>query len=187
MRRINVQDDDIMNKKISRVLTGGIIVAVIFWIVNIYAYGKVSEDKHSEQLDLGYKYLSEMKYEQAEVVFEEVIRLDGRNYEAYLGLAEVYTSMDEIDMAEEIMQEAAEKCGYGEVQIKAIEAQAGLRRFRNKAMENSDLGVVSGLTDFCVQGLDLILAWIERASTILDGITLVWTDLQKNISNYVSK
>ena len=54
-------------------------------------------------------------------------------------------------------------------------------------MENSDLGVVSGLTDFCVQGLDLILGWIERASTILDGITLVWTDLQKNISNYVSK
>lgn len=121
------------------------------------------------------------------MVFEEVIRLDGRNYEAYLGLAEVYTSMDEIDMAEEIMQEAAEKCGYGEVQIKAIEAQAGLRQFRNKAMENSDLGVVSGLTDFCVQGLDLILGWIERASTILDGITLVWTDLQKNISKYVSK
>ena len=68
-----------------------------------------------------------------------------------------------------------------------VEAQAGLRQFRNKAMENSDLGVVSGLTDFCVQGLDLILGWIERASTILDGITLVWTDLQKNISNYVSK
>lgn len=161
-----------MKKKLGRILIGGMIAAAILWGVNIYAYGKVSADKHSEQLDLGYKYLSEMNYEQAEVVFEEVIRLDDRNYEAYIGLAEVYTAMDETDMAEEIMQEAVEKCGYGEIQIKVIEAQAGLRQFRSQATGNSGFDVVSGLTDFCVQGLDLILGWVEKASTILDGILM---------------
>lgn len=171
-----------MNKKISRAIVGGIIVTAVFWAVNIYAYGKVSEDKHSEQLDLGYKYLSEMKYEQAEVVFEEVIHLDERNYEAYIGLAETYTAMDETDMAEEVMQEAVEKCGYGEIQIKVIEAQAGLRQFRSTVMNNSGFGVVSGLTDFCVQGLDLILGWIEKASTALDGISSAWSDFQNLFS-----
>lgn len=161
-----------MKKKLGRILIGGMIAAAILWGVNIYAYGKVSADKHSEQLDLGYKYLSEMNYEQAEVVFEEVIRLDDRNYEAYIGLAEVYTAMDETDMAEEIMQEAVEKCGYGEIQIKVIEAQAGLRQFRSQATGNGGFDVVSGLTDFCVQGLDLILGWVEKASTILDGILM---------------
>lgn len=153
-------------------------MAAVFWAVNIYAYGKVSGNKHSEQLDLGYKYLSEMKYEQAEVVFEEIICLDDGNYEAYLGLAEVYTSMDEMDMAEEVMQEAAEKCGCGEIQIKVLEAQAGLRQFRSMAAANNEFGMVSGLTDFCVEGLDLILGWIEKASTALDGITSLWADLR---------
>lgn len=143
-------------------------------MVNTYAYGKISEDKHSEQLDMGYKYLLEMDYEQAEVTFENILDIDETNYEAYLGLAEVYTAMDEPGMAEEIMGEAAEKCDYGQIQIKVIEAETGLRQFRNMAKYNSGFESVSGLTDFCVQGLDIFLGWIEKASTVIDGISSFW-------------
>lgn len=142
---------------------------ITFGFVNMYAYGKVSGDKHSEQLDLGYKYLSEMDYEQAEVTFEHIISIDDKNYEAYLGLAEVYTAMDEPEMAEEIMEDAVDKCGYGEIQVKVIEAEAGLRQFRSMVSYNRGFESVSGLTDFCVQGLDLFLGWIEKASTVIDG------------------
>lgn len=166
-----------MNKKIKRFLIGGIVFVSIFSFVNIYAYGKVPEDKHSEQLDLGYKYLSEMNYEQAQVTFEDIIDIDETNYEAYLGLAEVYSAQDEPDMAEEVMEEALEKCGYGEIQIKVIEAQAGLRQFRSMATDNSGFESVSGLTDFCVQGLDMFLSWIEKASTVIDDISSVWRDI----------
>ena len=157
-------------------MIGGIVVIIVFGFVNIFAYGKVSEKKHYEQLDLGYKYLSEMDYEQAEVVFENIINIDEKNYEAYLGLAEVYTAMDEPEMAEEVMEEAVDKCGYGEIQIKVIEAEAGLRQFRGMAAYKSGFEAVSGLTDFCVQGLDLFLGWLEKASTVIDGVSSAWKD-----------
>lgn len=158
-------------------MAGGIILVITFGFVNMYAYGKVSGDKHSEQLDLGYKYLSEMDYEQAEVTFEHIISIDDKNYEAYLGLAEVYTAMDEPEMAEEIMEDAVDKCGYGEIQVKVIEAEAGLRQFRSMVSYNRGFESVSGLTDFCVQGLDLFLGWIEKASTVIDGVSAAWRDI----------
>ncbi|MCI8570593.1 MAG: tetratricopeptide repeat protein [Lachnospiraceae bacterium] len=166
-----------MNRKIKRLMAGGIILVITFGFVNMYAYGKVSGDKHSEQLDLGYKYLSEMDYEQAEVTFEHIISIDDKNYEAYLGLAEVYTAMDEPEMAEEIMEDAVDKCGYGEIQVKVIEAEAGLRQFRSMVSYNRGFESVSGLTDFCVQGLDLFLGWIEKASTVIDGVSAAWRDI----------
>ena len=140
-----------MNRKIKKLLVGGMIFAVVFLALHIYAYGKVSGDKHSEQLELGYRYLSDMNYEQAEVVFENIIQMDETNYEAYLGLAEVYTALEEPELAQEVMEEAEEKCGFGEIQKKVMEAEAGLRLFRNMAKTNSGFEEVSGLTDFCVQ------------------------------------
>lgn len=168
-----------MNRKIKRFMISGILLVVIVGFVNLYAYGKVTEDKHSTQLDLGYKYLSEMDYEQAEAVFKGIIEIDDANYEAYFGLAKVYSAMGELDMAKGTMEEAAGKCGYGEVQMKVIEAEAGIRQFRSMADYNSGFESVSGLTDFCVQGLDIFMGWIEKASTVVDGISSVWREFHK--------
>lgn len=166
-----------MGRKIKRLFAGGTVFVLAFLFLHLYAYGKVAGDKHSEQLDLGYRYLSNMEYGQAEAVFENIIEIDGTNYEAYLGLAEVYTAMEEPDMALEVMEEAEEKCGFGELQRKVIEAEAGLRQFRNMAKTDSGFEAVSGLTDFCVQGLDIFLGWVEKASTVVDGISAVWRDI----------
>ncbi len=165
------------HKKWKRLLAGGLLVAIGVCFVNAYAYGKVSGDRHTEQLDLGYKYLSELDYERAEITFENMISADETNYEAYLGLAEVYSSVGEPDAAAEILEEAERQCGYGEIQKKVVEAEAGLRQFRSMAKYNSGFEPVSGLTDFCVQGLDLFLGWVEKASTVVDGISAVWESL----------
>lgn len=125
-------------------------------------------------MDLGYKYLSELDYEQAEITFENIISADETDYEAYLGLAEVYYAMDEPEMAEEVMEEAADNCTYGKIQIKVIEAEAGLRQFRSMAGYHSGFESVSGLTDFCVQGLDMFLDWIEKAATVIDSISALF-------------
>lgn len=168
-----------MSKKLKKFMIGGIVVTFVLVIVNIYSYGKVSGNKQADQLDLGYKYLSEMDYERAEATFRGIINVDGGNYEAYLGLAEVYSAMDEPDMAEEVMKEAADKCEYGKIQIKVVEAEAGLRQFRSMADYSDGFESVSGLTDFCVQGLDIFLGWIERASTVVDGISSVWREVSR--------
>ena len=80
-------------------------------------------------------------------------------------------------MAEEIMEDAVDKCGYAEIQVKVIEAEAGLRQFRSMVSYNRGFESVSGLTDFCIQGLDLFLGWIEKASTVVDGIASLWREV----------
>lgn len=84
---------------------------------------------------------------------------------------------DEPEMAEEIMEDAVDKCGYGEIQVKVIEAEAGLRQFRSMVSYNRGFESVSGLTDFCIQGLDLFMGWIEKASTVIDGVSAAWRDI----------
>lgn len=163
-----------MNKRIKKFAVSMLIFIAGICSVNAYARDKVSGRVYTEQLNLGYKYLSAEDYEQAQMVFENIIDLDDGNYKAYLGLAEVYYALEEPETAQSIMEEITDKCGYGEIQMKVIEAEEGLRQFRNMANYNTDFEAVSGLTDFCMQGLDIFLDWIERASTVIDGLARSW-------------
>lgn len=56
----------------------------------------------NRQLELGQKYLEEMDYEQAIVAFDEAIKIDPVNVEAYLGLADAYLGMDDYEQAAEV-------------------------------------------------------------------------------------
>lgn len=56
----------------------------------LVACGKSIEQQAAEQLELGQRYLTEGKYEEAIVAFSKVIELDEKNVEAYLGLGESY-------------------------------------------------------------------------------------------------
>ena len=56
-----------------------------------------------EQLDLGHRYLTEMKYEEAIVALEKVIQLEPKNKEALRSLAEVYTQQGRPERAAEAL------------------------------------------------------------------------------------
>ena len=166
-----------MKKRVRRFAVGMLIFIAGICSVNAYAHDKVSGRAYTGQLNSGYQYLAAKDYEQAQVAFENIIELDEGNYKAYLGLAEVYYAMGEPENAEAVMEEIADKCSYGMLQMKVIEAEEGLRQFRNMANYNTGFEAVSGLTDFCMQGLDIFLDWIERASTVIDGVTRSWKSL----------
>lgn len=51
----------------------------------------------NHQLQLGQKYLEEMDYEQAIVAFNEAIKIDPVNVDAYLGLADAYLRLGEYE------------------------------------------------------------------------------------------
>lgn len=57
------------------------------------------------------KYLLEMNYEQAIVEFEKSIALDPMNADAYIGLAEAYSGMGDIDKAVETLKLGYEQTG----------------------------------------------------------------------------
>ena len=63
------------------------------------------------QLSLGEKYFSELDYEQAEVTYLSVQKIDPKNEDAYLALAEVYIAQGEYDEAIETVNEAIGELG----------------------------------------------------------------------------
>jgi len=66
----------------------------------------------AKQLSLGEKYLSELKYDKAIVAFNKVIEIEPRNMQAYLGLAEAYQGLDQIDNSISTLVTAIEIAKY---------------------------------------------------------------------------
>ena len=84
-----------MKSKKNLIGLGGITIILCAIIVAIAVVSKTdSTDKNlSEQLELGNRYLDELNYEEAIAIYEEVLKIDSRNEEAYIGLANVYIAM----------------------------------------------------------------------------------------------
>lgn len=64
-----------------------------------------------KQLDLGNKYLAELKYEEAIAIFENILKIDPKQENAYLGIAQAYIAMDEIDKAIAILEKGISQTG----------------------------------------------------------------------------
>jgi len=67
-----------------------------------------------EQYDLGVRYLSEGKYEEAILAFEAAIEIDPKREEAYTSLAEVYTAQGDTAKAEEVRTQMQKALGIAE-------------------------------------------------------------------------
>lgn len=74
--------------------TIGTFFAVILLMVGC---GKSVAEQVQEQLDLGYKYLEELDYEQAIVVFTKVIEIDEKQVSAYVGRGNAYVFSGETE------------------------------------------------------------------------------------------
>ncbi len=68
--------------------------------------------RHLEEcLSLGNRYLEEMEYEQAVACFEEVISIDPKNADAYLGIVEAYIRAGEYELALDYAQRGYDATG----------------------------------------------------------------------------
>lgn len=72
-----------------------IAIALLIGIGNSYS----PSGRLRKQLDLGQKYLEEMKYEEAVVAFNNAIEIDPMSVDAYLGLVEVYIRTGDFETA----------------------------------------------------------------------------------------
>ena len=62
--------------------------------------------KYDDYLQLGQKYLSEMKYEDAILVFQDAVRLDPKRAEVYVELVSFYTEQGMYEEAEQVLSYA---------------------------------------------------------------------------------
>ena len=113
-------------QKISKkmmIMVGAILVTGILLTTALRVTGGSSNRKLNEQLDLGAKYLSELDYEQAIVVFKAAIEIEPKSADAYLGLADAYVAIQDYKMAAEVLETGFTKTQDGKLEEKLIELQ----------------------------------------------------------------
>ena len=91
-------------------LIGGIVCTLI-----LFAPKNQKPLSPNELLSLGNKYLSELDYESAVVAFSKLIEIEPRNPQGYIGLAEAYIGMGNIDKAIEILEQGLEATDSDEI------------------------------------------------------------------------
>ncbi len=84
-----------------------ILIVIIATAAGVILFNNTDTARFRKQLNLGQRYLSEMKYEEAVVAFNQAIEIDPRSVDAYLGLADAY-----IGLGDEEAALAALKAGY---------------------------------------------------------------------------
>ena len=97
----------IKKKKTGWILVGivAVLLVVVISTVVMLVLSKSGNRKLQEQLDLGEKYISELKYEQAIIAYESAIEIEPMSVEAYLGLAEVYVAQGDYEKAISVLEE----------------------------------------------------------------------------------
>ena len=81
--------------KRTRIIVGVIAALVILVVIGMVAFSNFPSQKIKKQLDLGQKYLTELKYEQAVAAFKEALDIDPNNEDAIAGITKTYGEWSE--------------------------------------------------------------------------------------------
>lgn len=95
-----------------------IIVVIVVVILAIASMSNTSTSESfdlAEQLSLGQKYLQELDYEQAILTFSKILEIEPMCVESYIGLAQAYIGLGDIDSAIAILEKGFEMTGDSEI------------------------------------------------------------------------
>lgn len=122
-----------------------------------------------EKLTLANKYLTEQKYEEAILAFQEVIKIDPKNIPARIGLAQAYVATEKFDKAEATLKDVIS------IDEKNVQGYKDLIKLYEK-MKNDKLVIIS-LVQKAIEktGDQSFKQWLEQYSrndskTITDRI-----------------
>ena len=137
-----VQDEENIKNIINRKLIWkspkfiiAVAVCIIVVIVTITAIAlSASSDNNDivKKLETARKYLTEMKYEEAKALFEEVIEADPKCEEAYIGLADVYIGLGDEDKAMAVLKQGIDNVG------ETSDLKKKLKELEDKQNEDND-------------------------------------------------
>jgi uncharacterized protein YecT (DUF1311 family) len=93
-----------MSKKLSTSIL--FVILILISAFALTACISTSASASAKQLELGNKYLLELKYEEAIIAFNKVIEIDPKNIPARIGLGKAYIAAGQPDKAESVLKEA---------------------------------------------------------------------------------
>lgn len=129
------------NKKKLGIPIIGIALVIIAVLMAYGFYQNSDAVRINRQLELAQNYLLEGNYEQAIVAYKDVIQIDPKNVDAYLGLAEAYIGKGDLEEAVRILEEGYAVTGAEDlqVQIEVWSEELAQREAQKEAEEAEDL------------------------------------------------
>lgn len=91
-----------------------VLILVVALLLSFFVFKEKSPTWQS-QYDLGMKYLSDGKYEEAIIAFNAAIKIDARRPEAYISLAKTYMEIGDEEAAKEILEKGYEATNSQEI------------------------------------------------------------------------
>lgn len=92
-------------------------MSVVIVLVIGFAIYDTPKDRLKEQLELGQRYLEEMKYEEAIVAFSNVVEIDPMCVEAYLGIADAYVGIGDDNAALKTLIKGYDETGDERIKV----------------------------------------------------------------------
>ena len=150
-----------------------VTVAVIISIV--MTVSGESKDTYDSHIELAQRYLDELQYEQAIAEYEAAIAIDPQKPEAYLGLAEVYVAMDDIEKALDVLKEGYEQTQSTRIVARQGELEESMGYFLKEEMYTDEIGD-EGLVD--------VMDYVGKWQKLIDELDMKQTEREYSFGNY---
>ena len=128
------------NKKMIAIVVG-IVIALLAVIAGVIIFSNSPAQRLKKQLSLGERYLSELKYDEAVLAFEEALKIEPRTEAAYIGLANAYIGKEDYESALAAVERGIEAVGETEAFMALKEdIEEQLRPQESEAEQTEDTG-----------------------------------------------
>ena len=126
-----------MDKKVKqRIMVIAVFIIVILTVMAIgFHIYNMPENRLARVLELGQEYLLEEDYEQAVVEFNKAIEIDPMSVDAYLGAAEAYIRLGDLESAKQMIERGLEAVADGRLEEKRKEIQGEIDRIAKEEEE----------------------------------------------------
>jgi len=138
--------------------------------------------KVDEKLELAVKYLSEHKYDDAILTYQEVIKIDSKNATAYKGISLAYTLQEKPDQAEQALQDGLKAIPQSpELQL----AMAGLMIDQDKGDQAETIykALISSPSP-TITSFQAYSDFLQQQGKITEAITILEQAVSKKSNDY---
>lgn len=183
---IGMEEEAPKNKRKQQIIGGVILlVAIMLCIAVLVVYNSQKEKRYNAKLDSAGNYIQQMDYEKAEAAYLEAIKIDPKQEEPYLQLANLYMKQGKKEKAIEILKKGKEKTSgktitnkIEEIQGPADQEESGKGFLQEQIVEEVGLADLGTFPDDESNRLGLVSAWLQDVNG--DGNTEILTTVSEN-------